>query len=536
MKCLIIRFLPVIFVIIFFSGTGLIASELHQEDGIFPSHSAEYARTLNRNASTDADAAFYNPAGLAMMEKTGLYINFSSQTLHKKRLHSMDFHDLDISLPSLGINLSGPTQYSGAYSNMARGSVNGDDSYYAEVTAPTMPDFNIVYKGENWAAYLSLGIMQAAPDFTFPRGLAVVDWGNLAIGEQVNAINDYLLGSTFQSYTYESSSAVRTEYYIGTTMGAAYRIFKMLSAAVGVRYIYYTGGQTITMTGVQETFSNVIAQTLFDDGNSDWDIETTYTGHGIGIVSGLDFKPVKTLNIGVRYEYYLPAILTKKTHSFVVSPLIEATGQLDIFKDGSANNDFNGGAGYASGNGQSTLKVTYPQSVSMGISYQVIRSLRFEVSGDMYLRPYVDQDGMEKDYNIGYRAGGCIEYMPNDYIKVSTGYSYNDTGIKNEYRNEIDPLLLSHTIGAGVGIKVNESLEVNMGIQYVLYMNATVNQVIPVTSTMEIAGIPVEVNSTSYIRKEFAEETYIIAFGVTYRMFGDSGKKEGEDKKAKLQL
>ena len=41
--------------------------------------SAEYIRTLNRNAATDsADAVVYNPAGVMRMEN-GFYLNFSGQ-------------------------------------------------------------------------------------------------------------------------------------------------------------------------------------------------------------------------------------------------------------------------------------------------------------------------------------------------------------------------------------------------------------------------------------------------------------------------
>jgi len=564
MKCMIVRFFPVIFVIFFFSGTGLLATELNQEDGIFPSHSAEYVRTLNRNASTDADASFYNPAGLAMMEKTGLYINFSNQTLYKKRTHTMDFYQLDISTNLLGImpiEISQPTENPGIYSNMARGGLNSDDSYYMEITAPAMPDLNLVYRGKNfgqdWAAYLSLGIMQAAPDVTFPRGLATVDWGNLTMGEQLNAVNNELLSllglsSHFKSYTYETNVAVRTEYYIGGTAGLAYQVIDMLSTAVGFRYIYYTGRQTIKVTGVDESFSNSLTQTLFDGVKSDWDIDTEYTGHGYGIITGIDLRPINALNIGIRYEYYLPATVTKKTKSFLVSSLLEGSGQLDIFKDGTANEEYDSGDGYAHGSGVSKLKVTYPQSLSAGISLQVLKSLRLETGGDVYFRNKVDLDGIEDHYNLGYRVGGCVEYSVNDSIKVSTGYSYNDTGIKNSFRNEIDPLLDNHSIGLGTGIKINDRLEFNFGILYIYYVPATVYSRVEADATMDLGEqisdllylsglipdgtVTMPVHSTSYIKKKLAEETFIISVGMTYRLFGDSGKKETEDKKAKLQL
>ncbi|HOH31351.1 MAG TPA: hypothetical protein PLC40_16855, partial [Candidatus Hydrogenedentes bacterium] len=70
------------------------ASRLNQEDGIMPNHSADFVRTLNRNASTSADAAFYNPAGLAYLDYKGLTVHFSTQTFHVKRLHTMDYYGI----------------------------------------------------------------------------------------------------------------------------------------------------------------------------------------------------------------------------------------------------------------------------------------------------------------------------------------------------------------------------------------------------------------------------------------------------------
>jgi hypothetical protein len=42
--------------------------------------SSEYIRTLNRNASTDVDAVFYNPAGLTKLDN-GFYAYLSNQSI-----------------------------------------------------------------------------------------------------------------------------------------------------------------------------------------------------------------------------------------------------------------------------------------------------------------------------------------------------------------------------------------------------------------------------------------------------------------------
>lgn len=556
------------------------ATELNQEDGIFPWHSTEYVRTLNRNASTDADAAFYNPAGLAMLDKTGWYINFSNSAMHKKRTHTLDYYAISVSGDKDAALNGGPYDNDGEtttanqsddfITNMPMGDIDDPTSRYAELFTPAMPDINLIYKADKWAAFFSVGIMQAAPKFTFGRGLATTDFGIMNVAETLNAVSNQTTdGSELLSLTWETNQIVRTEYYVAGTVGFAYRIIDMLSASAAVRYIYYYGNQKLEITGVNAEFDSYssdiatlnvlralaflkaldtnIPQMLWDTANTnDWDVDTSYSGQSYGLILGTDFRPFNSLNIGVRYEYYLPALLKKKTNSFKVNSLIEATGLLNIFKDGKANPDYNNGEGYAAGNGSSTLKVTYPQSISVGISWQVLKSLRLEADGDVYFKNKVDLDGAEKDFNTAYRAGACVEYSLYDNMVLSLGYSYNNTGVKPETRTEIDPLLFNHTVGTGIGIDVNDKLTFNFGMCYIYYVSAKVSGTQDTSTVTDVydGTATITTDSTSYFSKEFAETTYMISFGFTYRLGGGdssaeadkkddakTGKKEKKDKK-----
>jgi len=529
------------------------ATELSQEDGIFPWHSTEYVRTLNRNASIDADAAFYNPAGLAMMEKNGFYINVSNSVLHKKKIHTLDYHTIhvwgtrddmltDLGLASSTYDYNGPTAYSSSdfHTNMPRGGVDDPTSRYAEIFSPVLPDINLVYKANRWAAFLSIGVMQAAPNVTFGRGLATTDFGLMNVAEQFNAVSNLTAnGSTLNYVTWESNQIVRNEMFIAATSGFALRIFDALSASAALRYIHYTGGQKLEITGVRADFDNNmlgnnVPQNLWDSREEDWNVETTYTGQSFGLIFGTDFRPTKDLNIGVRYEYYLPAELKKKNVSFVVNPLIEATGLLDIFKDGSDNDAYTGS------NGSSVLKVTYPQSVSLGISYQLFDSLRIEADGDAYFRNMVDRDGWEDHYGMAYRVGGCLEYAFSKQVVASLGYSYNNTGVKPEWRTEIDQLLFNHTVGTGVGIAVNDRLTVNIGACYIYFVKARVESSIttytelevPISINLGLGTIPttsdITTNAKSDFTRELAEETMLISFSATYRLGGSDSSDESD--------
>ncbi len=493
---------------------AIFASRLHQEDGIYPNHSAEYVRTLNRNASRDADAAFYNPAGLAFMDRKGLYVMFSSQTYYTRREHTMDYYAID---------------YNGGGAHTTAHKLNSFDStlpekYYAETTAPVLPDLDIVWKDDKWASFFSVGVMQAAPEFTYPYGLAVIDWGNLATPETVlemNGSNDF--------YSYQSkTTAVRTEYYIGATAGYAYEVTRWFSAAFALRYINARGNMKIRVTDASYTYqTGSTPETVQVD---DWNIDTDTEGHGAGAILGTHFRPgeafafLKGLEIGIRYEYYAPMALKKTTNHFYVPANIEASGKLDIFKDGTAGKEMS----YLSsgGNGKSTLKVTYPQTISSGISYMVLKNLKAELSGEISLRQYRDLDGREDDYGFGYRAGGSLEWEFMPGVRTSAGYLYNDFGIRDDKRDEADPLLRSHTVGAGVGFRIDDRLDVSIGAFRMFF----VKERLYTTEYTNISG-----PTTHYLEKTFDENRFSMAIGVTYRFMG-GGIDVGAPAPGKLQL
>ena len=64
-------------------------------------HSAEYVRTFNRNAATDAaDIVIYNPAGTSFMED-GLYVNGSIQYLVKEYTNTIGGTEYESDTPSV---------------------------------------------------------------------------------------------------------------------------------------------------------------------------------------------------------------------------------------------------------------------------------------------------------------------------------------------------------------------------------------------------------------------------------------------------
>lgn len=511
LKDIIVTGAIIVFIITSGSTAPVNGSELHQEDGILSNHSTEYVRTLNRNTSTDPDAAFYNPAGLAFMQGNGLHISFSSQTYYVKKTHTMDFyalHKLD----------SEPEPVTPEHKQeWFRDCLT--DEYLAELTAPVLPGFDIIWKQNSWAAFLDIAVMQAAIDMTYNDGLAVMDWGNL-LSEETNITSD----THIIQYT-RNAKAIRNEMYTGITVGGAYEIFNWLSAGGGIRIIHAQGNMKVKMSNINYIENDGSGDNPVYPAESEvrWDIETETEGFGIGYIAGTHIKgePVaailKGLEASFRLEYYPDMKLKKETKKFIAPTLIEQSGKLNIFKDGSKGKDMT----YEKGNGSSTLKITYPTTLNFGLSYLLFDRINLLSSAQISLRNKRDLDGREKDYDTGYQYGGGAEFILNPQVTLSAGYLYNDFGIKPDKRTEADPLLNSHQVGAGACFHVNGSIDVNVGGFYQVFIPAT---------AYSTEYVNVSEPTVSYLKKDFDETRYSVSIGITYRLLTDTEEKNKKKK------
>ena len=350
----------------------------------------------------------------------------------------------------------------------------------------------------------------------FPRGLAVMDWGNLAVRETQLAMNV----TDIFNYFNREAEATRTEYFIGGALGGVYKILEWMSVALGVRYIYYMGNMDIKVNDLVY----VVNDTLENDIDNYWNINTDYTGHGASITLGFHFRLVEKLDMGFKYVYFTPVEMTKKTNHFRINPLIEQSGSLNIFKDGSPGKEMT----YAGGNGSSTFTMQYPMRFNLGISYAILKSLRAEINGELSLVRNRDMDGRENDYkDVGYRLGACLEWWFMKNVCISAGYSFNDFGIKENQRNEADHLLPSHTIGAGLGFIITDRFDINIGASYEYFISKE-------TYTSEFTHVTDP--TYHYLHKTFDEYRISVALGLTYRFLGSSGRSNESDKKLKMDL
>ncbi len=206
-------------------------------------YSAEYARTLNRNAATDStDAVFYNPAGLSLLEN-GVYVGMGNQFVIKKYTHSA--------------NLGG-----------------NEVSYSDENPILLFPNIQMAYRNDKWTGYLGFYVPAGGGTLKYDDGTIL----NQVIASQLAATNPEA-AQMFASSKSEGSST-----YYAFTAGGAYRISEHVSVSAGLRFI-------LAKTTSKITAANGI--TLIDYEGS---------ASGFGGVFGVDITPVKDLVIAARYE------------------------------------------------------------------------------------------------------------------------------------------------------------------------------------------------------------------------------------------
>ena len=235
---------------VFLCVTGLIAASASPlfAGGIENKHnwSAEWVRTLNRNAATDsADAVAYNPAGVMKMDN-GFYLNAAGQYAIK-----------DYSNTFLGIK-------------------------YETDEPDFVPSLFALYKQDKWAAYGAVTIVVAGGKIDYDKG----DTTTFGLAQRILAATalDTLLSHRLKGEAFS----------IGYTLGGAYKINDMFSVSLGARYVdasrEFEGNAVLGVAAAPGVFDRAFY------------VDYEETGHGWGGIIGVNVTPLEELDIGLRYE------------------------------------------------------------------------------------------------------------------------------------------------------------------------------------------------------------------------------------------
>jgi len=473
--------------------------------------SAAYMRTLNRNASTDVDAVYFNPAGLTALED-GLHLSLSNQSIWQTKTVNNDYANLS------------------------------NNEFVGDVVAPLFPNLYIAYKSGKLALSAGFEPIGGGGSAVFEDGLPSFEIPVSNLKTSLG-VSDYSFDTKF-----EGSSI-----YFGGQVGISYAINNMISVGVGARYVMASnsylghmkdimvnsaagwttpvqylevvvaqfqsasaslqsiidagaGGSTLsdlqaggyltaeeyaqlagglTSLGVTDpgSYTAAVAQATYDGAatstqaqipyvqaaTADVEVDAKQTGSGISPVVSLFLTPGENLGIAMRYEMKTPLELENDTKE-------DGTG---LFPDGAKTN------------------ADMPAMFALGVSYKAMKKLRAEFDLNYYFNEGVDWDGKEDYIENGYEAGLAVEYCLNEKMRASVGFLNAKGGAKEDYQTDMSYSLNSNTIGFGFAYKLADNILLNVGALNTFYGDD-------------------EKNTDTY-KETYKKTTFGFAFGIDYK-------------------
>jgi long-chain fatty acid transport protein len=177
--------------------------------------SASWIRLPSRNASTNIDAVYYNPAGLMKLEN-GFHVSLSNQFISQTREVDNNYSGPPSTVVPLaaGVDHYGLNQY--AYKGTAK--------------APLFPSLFAVYKMDKIAFSFGFGVVGGGGAATYKEGLPSFAMGPSDLVPALASkagVKGYKLNAYFEG----------TSAFFGYQAGISYKINDWLSVAGGFRYV-----------------------------------------------------------------------------------------------------------------------------------------------------------------------------------------------------------------------------------------------------------------------------------------------------------
>ena len=412
--------------------------------------SARFARIMALEASTNADAAYYNPAGTIKLDE-GFHFSFSNQSVFQERIITSSF------APMTG---------------------TGSKEFIGKASAPLVPSLQGVYRKGKWALSGNLAVTGGGGKATFNDGLpsfeSQISMLAPLLTEISPAFTSKVPGSSFAAKGYSLDQYMHgINYIFGAQLGAAYEINKMFSVYGGFRlsivHNEYSGKLTNLQLGVESEGLSPIGikdnsglmdpTPVFDlvknapgvDGKLDLPakiagegayLESKQSGWGVAPIIGVHFSHYG-LNIGAKYEFKTALDVVNKT----------TTDDTGMF-----------------GDGVNTAHDT-PALFTIGASYDILPSL----TASLGYHHFFDKDASmanDKQKHLSgntneYLAG--IEYHINPMFLVSMGGQVTRYGLGDNFQSDLSFSVNSYSLGFGGAVNLSKNVQLNIGYFFTNY-------------------------------------------------------------------
>lgn len=420
--------------------------------------SARFARLVALDASTNADAAYYNPAGTIKLSE-GFHFTFSNQSVAQQRIIISSF------APMTG---------------------TGTKEFVGKSTAPIVPSLQGVYKKGKWALSGNLAITGGGGKATFNDGLPSFESQISTLAPLINQFAPGLVGQvpgasiTAKGYSLDQYMH-GVNYIFGGQLGGAFQINDMFSVYGGFRlnvvHNSYEGHLTnlkldldiegLGMVGIPNNSGLMDPSAIFAMvGSTDVvpaeikeklalpakmagegaHLESKQSGWGVAPIIGFHFSHAG-LNIGTKYEFQNSLNVENRT-------TVDDTG---LFADG-VNTAHDS-----------------PALFTIGASYDILPSLTASVGYHLFFdknaRMANDKQKHLKGNTNEYLAG--LEYRINDMFLVSAGGQITRFGMSDAFQSDLSFYTNSYSIGFGGAVNVSKNVQLNIGYFFTNYSDYT---------------------------------------------------------------
>ena len=400
-----------------------------------------FLRHIARDATTEIDAAYSNPAGLAFLED-GFHISLNIQSAYQTRTIVSTFD------PFMG---------------------NGGDAtktFEGDAKAPVIPSLQAAYKKDQWVFSANFAIIGGGGKATFDNGLSSFE-------SQVAMIPLMLSKSGIPTTQYSVESYMQGRQYVyGGQLGATYKATDYLSAYAGLRLVYSNNSYEGYIRNIQvnpnipvpslgfngnkmasaEDFRNLgkitgnPALLQVAEGMADKEVNCTQSGLGIAPVLGVHFK-MGQFNAAVKYEYNTPLTVENETK-------VDDTG---LFPDG--------------------VKTTQdiPALLTAGVQYDILPVLRTSAGFHYYFDKDARMENNRQEYldHNTYEVLFGMEWDITKRILVSAGIQRTQYGLTDEYEKDMSFSLSSFSYGFGGAFAITKDMKLNAACFFTDYDDYT---------------------------------------------------------------
>ncbi len=385
-----------------------------------------FDRMFARGATTEIDAAYSNPAGLAWGHE-GLQLSLNFQKPWQNR-------DVEVSVPGfLGSDFN--------------------KKYNGVASAPIVPALFAAYKKDRLALSGMIGIVGSGGFVEYNEGIPMFEVPLRALLAQA--------GMMPQTYSYGASMEGK-QYIYGAQVNAAYRISDHFSAAVGLRGNYYDGyNKGYVNAAIPTSGTELIGLQL----------DCIQRGFGLTPIVSADYHN-GPLTISARYEFRTKISTENDTKQLSarirntdpktagVMPYIEGDLALAQFGDKVA--------AYKDG---TEVRYDMPSLLVAAVGYEFSPKLRaaleYHFFDDTNAQMYGDRQKTLEHGTHEILAG--VEYDVCEKLTVSCGGQRTNYGLSDNYQQNTSFACDSYSVGLGGAWNFSEKMRLNFSYFCTLY-------------------------------------------------------------------